>query len=182
MRQHREYRERYNTRPALRLLRPLAAAHWSERPMSSRKLLQWTAVLFIVLLINTAYIAAFASPTIFYMGNVLLHLVLGVVLTVALLFLLRQFPACGRLFSRGRGSRSVSGGTRQHPRPSLGAGRAHRRGSDRPGGSDPFAMRQAPAFRTAFQFRSRCWSLFPLATALYRKAFPNPTATASATR
>src|SRR6266404_2297991 len=66
--------------------------------MSTRKLRQWTAVLFLVLLINTAYIAAFNSPTIFYMGNVLLHLVLGVVLTVALLFLLRQFPAAAGFF------------------------------------------------------------------------------------
>ena len=40
-------------------------------------------VLFVVLLVNTAYIAAFASPTIFYMGNVLAHLVLGLVLAVA---------------------------------------------------------------------------------------------------
>jgi tetratricopeptide (TPR) repeat protein len=44
---------------------------------------------FIVLLVNTAYIAAFADPTIFYMGNVLAHLVIGVLLAVlfgALLF------------------------------------------------------------------------------------------------
>lgn len=66
--------------------------------MSTRKLRRWTAVLFFVLLINTAYIAAFNSPTIFYMGSVLLHLVLGVVRTVALLFLLRQIPAAAGFF------------------------------------------------------------------------------------
>ena len=44
---------------------------------------KWLAVCFLVLLINTAYIAAFASPTIFYMGNVLLHLGLGVALSIA---------------------------------------------------------------------------------------------------
>src|SRR5947208_955401 len=33
----------------------------------------------IALLVNTAYVAAFASPTIFYMGNVLAHVVLGIV-------------------------------------------------------------------------------------------------------
>src|SRR5262245_49450398 len=38
---------------------------------------------FVLLLINTGYIAAFKSPTIFYMGNVLLHLVLGVALCIA---------------------------------------------------------------------------------------------------
>src|SRR5262245_53557 len=37
---------------------------------------------FIVLLVNTGYIAAFASPTVFYMGNVLAHLVIGVVLAM----------------------------------------------------------------------------------------------------
>jgi tetratricopeptide (TPR) repeat protein len=36
----------------------------------------------IVLLLNTGYIAAFASPTIFYMGNVLAHLLIGVVLSL----------------------------------------------------------------------------------------------------
>src|SRR6266851_1067250 len=41
-----------------------------------RKLL---GVLALLLVLNSAYIAAFALPTIFYMGNVLLHVVLGIV-------------------------------------------------------------------------------------------------------
>ena len=60
----------------------------------------------IVLLINTAYIAAFANPTIFYMMNVLGHLVLGVVLTLGLGVLLardaemrRRLAAPGALFA-----------------------------------------------------------------------------------
>jgi Tfp pilus assembly protein PilF len=44
---------------------------------------RWIAALFLLLLVNTAYLAAFATPTVFYMANVLLHLVLGVVLAVA---------------------------------------------------------------------------------------------------
>ena len=40
------------------------------------------AVLFFSLLLNTAYIAAYASPTVLYMGNVLLHVVLGIAFTV----------------------------------------------------------------------------------------------------
>jgi hypothetical protein len=36
----------------------------------------------VVLLVNSGYIAAFADPTIFYMGNVLAHLVIGVLLAV----------------------------------------------------------------------------------------------------
>jgi tetratricopeptide (TPR) repeat protein len=44
----------------------------------------------LALLLNTAYIAALPSPTLFYMGNVVLHLALGLVLTVALLVLWRR--------------------------------------------------------------------------------------------
>ena len=54
--------------------------------------LKWTALLFVVLLLNTAYITAFASPTIFYMGNVLVHLLLGLVLAVMLAVLLVRRP------------------------------------------------------------------------------------------
>lgn len=42
----------------------------------------------MLLLANTAYIAAAASPTVFYMGNVLVHVVLGVVVWVATLGLM----------------------------------------------------------------------------------------------
>lgn len=41
------------------------------------------ALLLIALLINTAWIAAFADPTIFYMTNVLLHLMLGLLFVAA---------------------------------------------------------------------------------------------------
>ena len=44
----------------------------------------------LVLLINTAYVWAFASPTIFYMGNVLLHVVLGTAVVAGFLVLWRQ--------------------------------------------------------------------------------------------
>src|SRR5690242_20720518 len=50
-----------------------------------RKLL---LVLFFILLINSAYIGAFAFPTVFYMGNVLLHVALGIVASAGLLWLL----------------------------------------------------------------------------------------------
>ncbi len=58
--------------------------------MKNRGLIYWIAVLFLVLLVNTGYIAAFASATIFYMANVLGHVVLGAILTIALLFVLRR--------------------------------------------------------------------------------------------
>jgi tetratricopeptide (TPR) repeat protein len=47
------------------------------------KLSRWLAALFVLLLLNSAYIWAFASPTIFYVTNVLLHVGLGLGLAIA---------------------------------------------------------------------------------------------------
>src|SRR3954453_2998804 len=55
-------------------------------------LAKWTAALFVVLLVNTAYITAFASPTVFYMSNVLAHLVLGLAVALASGVLLARRP------------------------------------------------------------------------------------------
>ncbi len=52
-----------------------------------------------ILLANTAYIAAAASPTVFYMSNVLAHVVLGAVLWVAALGLLARDGELRRLRS-----------------------------------------------------------------------------------
>jgi tetratricopeptide (TPR) repeat protein len=41
------------------------------------------AISLLLLIVNTAYVWAFASPTIFYMGNVLAHLVIGVIVCIA---------------------------------------------------------------------------------------------------
>ncbi len=57
--------------------------------MKSRLLL----ILSLVFLINTGYVAAFATPSLFYMGNVMLHLGLGLVLTGAAIWLFRRNPA-----------------------------------------------------------------------------------------
>jgi len=46
------------------------------------RIAQFTAAAFVLLLVNTAYIGAFAEPTIFYMGNVLLHVALGALVYV----------------------------------------------------------------------------------------------------
>src|SRR4051812_23049566 len=56
----------------------------------NNRLAKWMGFFFIVLLINTAYIAAFASATIFYMTNVLFHLGLGLAMLIGLLFLVRK--------------------------------------------------------------------------------------------
>src|SRR5947208_15272418 len=57
--------------------------------MTSR-LAKWMGFFFIVLLVNTAYVAAFATPSIFYMTNVLIHLGLGLALSIGLVFVLRK--------------------------------------------------------------------------------------------
>ena len=51
-----------------------------------------------ILLANTVYVASAASPTVFYMGNVLAHVVFGVVLWVAALILIAR----DRKFRRNR--------------------------------------------------------------------------------
>ena len=66
--------------------------------MKPGKLGRYAGILLVLLLINTAYIAAFASPTIFYMGNVVLHLALGVALGIMLLWFIRRMPWAGSLF------------------------------------------------------------------------------------
>ena len=66
--------------------------------MRHSKLAVFAGVVLIALLVNTAYVSSFADPTIFYMTNALLHLVLGVVLTVAVALLLWRRPEWRRGF------------------------------------------------------------------------------------
>jgi tetratricopeptide (TPR) repeat protein len=51
-----------------------------------------TAIAFLALIVNSAYIAAFADPSIFYMANVLLHLGLGLALMVVAVIYARRHP------------------------------------------------------------------------------------------
>jgi tetratricopeptide (TPR) repeat protein len=51
---------------------------------------KWAAIAFLLLLLNTAYVWAFASPTVAYMTSVLLHLALGATLAFVLLRLLAR--------------------------------------------------------------------------------------------
>ncbi|HVR09234.1 MAG TPA: tetratricopeptide repeat protein [Thermoanaerobaculia bacterium] len=60
----------------------------------------------LALLLNTAYIAALPSATLFYMGNVVLHLALGLALTVAVLLLWRR---ASRDAAAGAGNAGVAG-------------------------------------------------------------------------
>ena len=58
--------------------------------MMKNRLIAWIAVCFIILLVNTAYVAAFATPSVFYMTNVLVHLGMGLALAIGLGFQLRK--------------------------------------------------------------------------------------------
>ncbi|HEX3555659.1 MAG TPA: tetratricopeptide repeat protein [Thermoanaerobaculia bacterium] len=149
--------------------------------------LKWTGLLFVVLLLNTAYVTAFASPTIFYMGNVLVHLVLGVVLAVMFALLLVRRPelraglvpaAVLFLLALLAGSWLAVDGNVLQNRPvywahvvAAGLGVAAlgawvwRRGVQGGGWG---------RFRQVFSASVALLVLFPAATALYHQSHPNP--------
>ncbi|MBS1876987.1 MAG: tetratricopeptide repeat protein [Acidobacteria bacterium] len=54
--------------------------------------LRLLGILTLVLLLNTGYIAAFNTPSLFYMANVVLHLALGLMLTFGAFRTVRRFP------------------------------------------------------------------------------------------
>jgi len=143
--------------------------------VTREKLVRFAGWLLLALLVNTAYIAAFASATVFYMGNVVLHLVLGTVLAVALLWFIRRMPAAGALFLIAAALGiylAVAGNTTPHRRilqihiavaaAALAA-------------FLPYAMTRAGAnFRKAYGAGLALLVLFPASTMLYRKVHPDP--------
>ena len=50
------------------------------------------AALFLFLLINSGYIAAYPAPSLFYMGNVVAHLAVGLLLMVVALLAVKRYP------------------------------------------------------------------------------------------
>ncbi len=156
--------------------------------MMNSKLTKWIGFFFVVLLVNTAYIWAFASPTIFYMTNVLFHLGLGLVLTVALAVLLKKHGSLGRgtglafaffLVSLLLGLYLTWAGNLTPNRSILWAhiGTAGlgllalipfvwRKSADNGGGWR--------TFRNAYLFSLGLLVLFPAGMAVYRKANPDP--------
>ena len=148
---------------------------------------------FIVLLINTAYIAAFATPSVFYMGNVVFHLGLGLAMIIGLVFLVRKqgdlvtgMPVALGLFGVSAALALVlvkmgdlTPGNITDARwafwghigaAALGLAAmipyVRRKASENGGGW----LR----FQKAFQVALAILVLFPASTALYNKAFPNP--------
>jgi Flp pilus assembly protein TadD len=144
--------------------------------VTRQNFLHWTAVVFIILLINTAYVAALPSPTIFYMGNVLLHLVLGVALTIALFFLVREFPVAAGFFLAASALGvylAVRGNTTPHRWALIAHIVAAAIGL---AALIPFAARQTPRFQKAFHVSLALLVLFPLSGMIWRKVFPDPNA------
>jgi len=55
--------------------------------------MKWVFIAFVILVLNSGYLAAFAEPTLFYMLNVLLHIVLGMALIIPFFIFVRRFLA-----------------------------------------------------------------------------------------
>jgi tetratricopeptide (TPR) repeat protein len=82
------------------------------------------AVAFLLLLVNSSYLYAFASPDLFYFANVALHVLLGTGLAVAFVLTLRRYRGQGPLFVAASalllagaalgGYLTVVGATREH--------------------------------------------------------------------
>ena len=153
------------------------------------KLAKWIGVCFIILLVNTAYVAAFATPSVFYMTNVLIHLGMGLALAIGLAFLLRKdttllngVPAALGLFgiALAFGLFLVKAGNTTDNRWALwshivaaGLGLA---------AIIPYVWKRAKEngggwlrFKTAYQFALAFLVLLPAGAALYQKTFPDPT-------
>src|SRR5580698_4916669 len=144
------------------------------------KLSKWIAIAFLVLLLNTAYIAAFASATVLYMSNVLLHLALGVALSMAMTFLIARNAVLRRsiktaliffLFSFLAAIYLVAAGNIREHRWALWTHIATALFGVV--ALIPYAWKQ-PRFRPAFQIALAVLVLFPLSTYLYKRISPNP--------
>jgi Flp pilus assembly protein TadD len=152
------------------------------------KLAKWIGVCFIILLVNTAYVAAFATPSVFYMTNVLIHLGMGLALAIGVAFLLRRdstllngIPGALGLFAvaLALGLFLVKAGNTTDNRWALwshigaaGLGLV---------AMIPYVWKRAKEngggwlrFRKAYQFALAFLVLLPVGAALYQKTFPDP--------
>ena len=144
----------------------------------SERIPNWAAVLFIVLLVNTGYISAFAAPNLFYMANVVLHVGLGLLLLGLLAVLLvgaadwkrRLWPAAILLtLSTGLGLFLAKKGALIEHRKVLIAHIVV-------GALGSLALFALPSrrWRASLAASLAFAALFPAAMALWRRAFPDP--------
>ncbi len=129
-----------------------------------------------VLIVNSGYIAAFAQPTIFYMGNVLLHLGLGLALMACAAVWARRYPWVSAAFLLSGLPAiylAVGGNTMDHRwvlwlhivLAAFAVGFA---------GLRLFHSPVSRAWRLAFVYAAAALILLPAAGALYHHARPNP--------
>jgi len=159
----------------------------------STKLPKLVAIFFVVLLVNTAYLAAFAEPTIFYMTNVMVHIGLGAVLFGVLIWLALKDPELREGTARAVGAFVIA----------LGLGVFLCLGAYIPGAGNlmqnrwafwshivfaslgiallvPYVWRKARTegggwlqFKKAFQASAVVLVVWPVTAELYRKVFPD---------
>ncbi len=147
--------------------------------MWSRGLGRWVAAGFLLLILNSAYIWAFASPTVFYMGNVLLHVLLGVAVAAGAVLLLRgrwreaPVEAAGALgLAAGLGLfLTFAGATRDHNWALWGHVAAALAGLAL---LAPFIRRRAPQLARPFYAALAVLALLPLASHAWQRVFPDP--------
>ena len=153
------------------------------------KLAKWIGVCFIILLVNTAYVAAFATPSVFYMTNVLIHLGMGLGLAIGVAFQLRKdstllngIPGALGLFGIAvlLGLFLVKAGNTTDNRWALWA----HIGAAGLGLTAiiPYVWKRAKEngggwlrFKTAYQYALAFLVLLPIGSTLYQKSFPDPT-------
>src|ERR1035437_8106637 len=133
-------------------------------------------VALLLLLVNSAYLVAFPEASIFYMGNVLLHLVLGLGLMVLALWWARRHPVeCGAFLLSGLPALYlvVRGNTMDHRwalwlhilLAVIAAGVV---------GQRLFHHGAPRAWRSAFVTAVAALVVLPAGSALYQRAWPNP--------
>jgi len=151
------------------------------------RLAKFTGVGFIALLVNTAYVSAYASANVFYISNILLHLVLGSFVSVALGWLLVRdaglrrrlaLPAAFFFLSLGFAGYIVGWGNLRSHRWAL---LSHIvLASLAVAALLPYLWRQSRSgaawlrFNRALMFSVALLILWPASAAVYRKVFPNP--------
>jgi tetratricopeptide (TPR) repeat protein len=130
----------------------------------------------LVLIVNSAYLAAFAQPSVFYMCNVLLHLGLGLALMALAVLWARRYPwESGAFLLAGLPALylAVRGNTMDH-RWALGSHILLAAIAVMLIGLRLFRSASPRAWRMAFVAVAVAAVLLPVGSALYRKARPNP--------
>ncbi len=134
---------------------------------------KWLAIGFLLLLVNTAYIAAFAEPTVFYMANVLLHLALGIAVFALFLTVARSFGFAALALSVAAAlgiSLAITGATRQFHSLLVAHVAAAAVGL---AALIPYAVRWRPALRNAYAAALALLVLLPLGARIYNAKFPD---------